>query len=94
MKILLSHGHYDHCAGAGALKALTDAGIYMSREGYEFMKACPEETMDLDPDVHVQMFESNHLYSDEVPVVLGNAAIRIMLTPVHTPGDSWRMRRN
>lgn len=85
-KILLSHAHYDHCAGAGALKALTGADIYMSREDYEFMKACPEETMAMDPCTHVQMFEPDYFYSDEEPVVLGNVSVKTILTPGHTPG--------
>lgn len=85
-KILLSHAHFDHCGGAAALKALTGAKIYMSKEDWEFMKACPKETMDLDPYSHVQTFEPDVFYSETEPVTLGGISIRTMLTPGHTPG--------
>ena len=85
-KILLSHAHFDHCGAAKAMKELTGAELYMSKEDWEFMKACPDETMVLDKDSHPQMFEPDQFYSDDKPVVLGNIAVRSMLTPGHTPG--------
>lgn len=85
-KILISHAHFDHCGAAGAMKKLTGAELYMSKEDWEFMKACPEETMVLDKDSHPQMFEPDKFYSDDEPIVLGNISIRSMLTPGHTIG--------
>ena len=85
-KILISHAHFDHCGGAAAMKKLTGAEIYMSKEDYDFMKACPKETMDLDPYSHVQNFEPDAFFSDDEPVTLGNVAVRTMLTPGHTIG--------
>jgi len=85
-KILISHAHFDHCGAAAAMKALTKAELYISREDYEFYKACPEETMVLDPDSHPQMFEADCFYDDDQPIVLGNVTIRTMLTPGHTIG--------
>ncbi|MDO4328858.1 MAG: MBL fold metallo-hydrolase [Lachnospiraceae bacterium] len=85
-KILISHAHFDHCGAAAAMKALTGAKVYMSREDYEFMKTCPEETMVLDPDSHPQMFEPDCFYSDEEPITLGELTIKTMLTPGHTIG--------
>ena len=85
-KILLSHAHFDHIAGAAAMKALTGAQVYMSREDYEFYQKCPEETMELDPNAHVQNFEADAFYSDDEPVKLGDIAVKTMLTPGHTIG--------
>ncbi len=85
-KILISHAHFDHCGAAAAMKELTGAELYMSREDYEFMKACPEETMVLDKDSHPQMFEPDAFYSDEEPIKLGDISIKTMLTPGHTIG--------
>ena len=85
-KILISHAHFDHCGGAAQIKALTGAPIYMSHEDYEFMKACPEETLIPDSGSHVQEFEPDYFYSDEEPVKLGNISIRTVLTPGHTVG--------
>ena len=85
-KILISHAHFDHCGGAAQIKALTGAPIYMSHEDYEFMKACPEQTLIPDSGSHVQEFEPDYFYSDEEPVKLGNISIRTVLTPGHTVG--------
>ncbi|HJC46821.1 MAG TPA: MBL fold metallo-hydrolase [Candidatus Lachnoclostridium pullistercoris] len=85
-KILLSHAHFDHCGAAAAMKKLTGAELYMSKEDTEFYKKCPEETLVLDPDSHPQYFEVDKYYSDDEPVTLGNISIRTILTPGHTIG--------
>lgn len=85
-KILISHAHFDHCGGAAAMKALTGAELYMSKEDWEFMQACPSETIVIDPDSHPQMFTPDKFYSDSEPVTLGDISIRTMLTPGHTIG--------
>lgn len=85
-KILISHAHFDHCGGAAAMKKLTGAELYMSKEDTEFMKACPEETLALDKDSHVQPFTVDRFFSDDEPVILGNVAVRTLLTPGHTIG--------
>lgn len=85
-KILISHAHFDHCGAAAAMKMLTGAKIYISKEDWEFIKACPKETMDLDPDSHPQMFEADQFYSDEQPIQMGDITVKTMLTPGHTIG--------
>ncbi len=85
-KILLSHAHFDHCGAAAAMKKLTGAELYMSKEDTEFYKACPEETLVLDPDSHPQYFEVDKYYSDDEPITLGNISIGTILTPGHTIG--------
>lgn len=85
-KILISHAHFDHCGAAALMKQLTGAEIYMSKEDWEFMKKCPEETTDIDRDSHPQYFEVDHFYSDDKPITLGNITIRSLLTPGHTVG--------
>ena len=56
-KILISHAHFDHCGAAAIMKKLTGAEMYLSKEDWEFMKACPKETIDIDKDSHPQYFE-------------------------------------
>ncbi len=85
-KILLSHAHFDHTGAARAMKELTGAKLYMSKEDWEFMKACPEETLVLDKDSHPQEFTVDAFYSDDCPVKLGDISVRTMLTPGHTIG--------
>ena len=40
--ILLSHAHFDHIGAAEALRKLTGAKVYMSREDTRFLQECPE----------------------------------------------------
>lgn len=85
-KILISHAHFDHCGGVAEMKALTGAEVYMSKEDYVFMKACPEETLIPDSGSHVQEFEPDNFYADDKPIVQGDIAIKTMLTLGHTVG--------
>lgn len=85
-KILLSHAHFDHSGGARAMKELTGAEIYMSKEDWEFMKACPEETIAIDKDSHPHPFVPDKFFSDDEPVTLGNISVKTMLMPGHTAG--------
>lgn len=84
--ILISHAHFDHCGAAAALRALTGAPIYMSKEDADFLKACPEETMIPDSGSHPQYFLPDCFYDDAVPIALGNISVQTMLTPGHTIG--------
>ena len=84
--ILISHAHFDHCGAARLMKELTGAPIYMSKEDWEFMKECPEETLVLDKDDHPQPFEVDCFYDEDKPITLGNVKVRTMLTPGHTIG--------
>lgn len=85
-KILISHAHFDHCGGARAMKELTGAEIYMSREDWEFMKMCREETLEVDKDSHPQEFSPDRFYSDDKRIELGHISVRSVLTPGHTAG--------
>lgn len=85
-KILISHAHFDHMGAAGAMKALTGAKVYMSEEDTKFMNLYPEETLGLNKDCHPQAFTVDEYYSDDEPIILGNTAVRTLLTPGHTIG--------
>ena len=85
--ILLSHAHFDHIGAAEALHQLTKAPIYLSREDEEFLRNFPEETEIPDSGSHVQRIAKIHRhYDDQIPIRLGNIAIRTLLTPGHTIG--------
>lgn len=94
-KILISHAHFDHCGAARAMKELTGAKLYMSKEDWDFMKACPEETIAIDKDSHPQYFEPDCFYSDDEPVTLGDIEVKTLLTPGHTIGCTsffWKVK--
>ena len=84
--ILLSHAHFDHIGAAGALRELTGAAVYMSREDTKFMNECPAETLLPDSGSHVQQPTIDRFYDDDTPVRLGDIAVRTLLTPGHTIG--------
>lgn len=84
--ILISHMHYDHIGGVRALQEATGAQVMMSRQDWEFMQARPDQIFAsgypcgaFTPDAH---------FDDDRPVVLGDRAIRTLLTPGHTPGTT------
>lgn len=94
-KILLSHAHLDHFGGAAAMKALTGAPLYMSKEDWKFIQECPEETELPDDIWHIQHIEVDEFYEEEKPICLGDIEIHTKLTPGHTIGCTsffWKER--
>lgn len=85
-KILISHAHFDHCGAAAALKHLTGADIYMSREDADFMAHCPDEVFFPMEGCIQHTFYPNHFYHDCEPIRQGDVTIHTLLTPGHTPG--------
>jgi len=84
-KLLLTHAHFDHCGGAGAIRDVSGCEIYLSRDDLFFLT----ERRDLIyHEDEVPEFPVDHFYSDDTPVVLGNTVIRTVATPGHTPGTT------
>jgi len=67
-----------------ALKHLTNAEVFLSKEDWEYYQSCPGETLHLDPDSHPQEFTVDHFY--EGSVTLGDITVRTELNPGHTAG--------
>ncbi len=85
-RLLISHGHFDHCGGTRLVQEYTKAEIFMSREDYRMMKERPiwttygyENWLPFEPD---------HFYDDENPIEMGRFKIHTRLTPGHTPGTT------
>ena len=85
-KILLSHGHFYHFGAAAALKAMTGASIYLSKEDWDFVCKAPEDAYVYNEPYHPQEFAPDCFYDEDKPVLLGNISIRTRLSPGHTPG--------
>lgn len=86
--ILLSHAHFDHCGAAGALRALTGAPVYLSREDAGYLRECPEETMMPGEGCHTQFFAPDRLFGDHEVLQLGDIAVETLHTPGHTGGTT------
>ncbi len=81
--IFISHGHFDHYDGATALKKLTGAKIWCSKEDCYFSKI-PRYPA----DVKVHPFVADACYEDDQPITMGKITIRTKLTPGHSPGTT------
>ena len=81
-KILLSHWHFDHTAGVAALKELSGAEVWLSRE--DEMQHQKHKSIKLPEPIPA--FETDHFYADDSPITLGRFTIRTQLTPGHTLG--------
>jgi metallo-beta-lactamase class B len=78
--VIVSHGHNDHFGGAKFLQATYGARIVMSEADWEHMVTWPQRGSPApfpDRDIVVK---------DGDEVRLGEAVVRIVVTPGHTPG--------
>jgi glyoxylase-like metal-dependent hydrolase (beta-lactamase superfamily II) len=82
--ILLTHGHYDHIAGADAVKALTHAPLYCHAAEEEMLKN-PALNLSTLREIHVST-TAEHVLNDGDTFPAGGATLRVLHTPGHTPG--------
>lgn len=85
-KLFLTHAHMDHTGAARALKELTGASIYLSREDEEWRHR-PEADMS-DTGFKIVPFDVDCFYSDDKPIEMGDVTIRTKLSAGHTPGTT------
>ena len=84
-KILLTHGHFDHCGAAGSLQKLSGCEVWIGagdadfftehRERIAHEERCPE-------------FELTGCYDYTKPIELGNFTLEAVHCPGHTPGTT------
>ncbi|HET9510306.1 MAG TPA: MBL fold metallo-hydrolase [Sphingomonas sp.] len=84
-KILITHGHLDHCGGAAALARELNVPIEGPHEADRFWIAR------LDDDsrtwgVPAEVFEPNRWLDDGQQVTIGDLTLDVYLCPGHTPG--------
>ena len=79
--LFLSHGHFDHIGGAGAIQKLSNCEIWFSPEEL-FMLT---ERRDLIGDA-IEPFHIDHFYEYGKTFQCGNISVTPVLTPGHTLG--------
>lgn len=95
--LLISHAHYDHCAGSAAIKQLTGAK-YMVMEGdADVVESGGKSDFQYgnDPTQLYPATKVDRVLHDGDHVKLGDATLTARLTPGHTKGcTTWTMRVN
>jgi len=93
--LLISHAHYDHCAGSAAIKQLTGAK-YMVMEGdVDVVESGGKSDFQYgnDPTSLYPPAKVDRVLHDGDQVKLGDATLTARLTPGHTKGcTTWTMR--
>ena len=95
--LLISHAHYDHCAGSASIKQLTGAQ-YMVMEGDVDVVQSGGKTdfqYGSDPTAIYPPAKVDRILHDGDEVKLGDATLKAHLTPGHTKGcTTWTMKVN
>ncbi|HZJ02082.1 MAG TPA: MBL fold metallo-hydrolase [Thermoleophilia bacterium] len=84
--ILLTHGHFDHLAGAAGLAELTGARIACS-EGTAPMLRNPDDYIPFPGFGGIPSREPDVLLADGDIISVGQLEVETVTTPGHSPGD-------
>ncbi|MCI7740858.1 MAG: MBL fold metallo-hydrolase [Clostridiales bacterium] len=84
-KLLISHGHADHCGAARDIKEYTGCDIYFPREDLFMLENWEEYVF---PVGEFIPFFPDYAYVDGGCINLGNCSIKTIKTPGHTMGTT------
>lgn len=85
-KVLLSHGHYDHCAAMKAVLEYTKAEFWAPKEDLDAIRGA-SDALCARGEFYAPC-EPDCFFNDDVSITLGNVSILPMHTPGHTPGTT------
>ena len=87
-KILITHGHIDHCGAAKCLRELTGCQLYISEVDAPAVMGQTETDLTYGSEFKMPFlhFEPDVLLRDGDTVTLGNTTVRAVATPGHTAG--------
>ena len=84
--ILITHGHCDHIAAVGEVKAKFDVPILIGR-GEEQMLTSADLNLSSTIGNSVTSPPADRLLDDEELVVFSSCSLRVLLTPGHSPAE-------
>jgi metallo-beta-lactamase class B len=92
--LLISHAHYDHCAGSAAILKLTGAKYYVMDADVSVVESGGKTDFNYgaDPAMHFPPTHIDRVLHDGDIVRLGGSVLTAHLTPGHTKGTTtWTM---
>ena len=92
--LLISHAHYDHCAGSAAILKLTGAKYYVMDADVSVVESGGKTDFNYgaDPAMHFPPTHIDRVLHDGDTVRLGGSVLTAHLTPGHTKGTTtWTM---
>lgn len=92
--LLISHGHWDHCAGSAKIKQLTGAKYMVMDADAQEIEAGGKGNFQYDtPASHYPATKVDRVLHDGDKVELGGVTLVAHLTPGHTKGcTTWTMK--
>ena len=85
--IILTHGHYDHFAGAASLKAQTGAPIYAPDLDSEMLQSADKSWARFMDGIDFEPVIPDHVFSDGGEFSVCGVGFRVMSAPGHTAGS-------
>ncbi|MEE4203313.1 MAG: MBL fold metallo-hydrolase [Halieaceae bacterium] len=85
-KILLTHGHMDHCAASDVLRQQLQVPIEGPEQADRFWIERLPEWCQMAGFPHADAFEPDRWLSDGDTVTVGDATLQVIHCPGHTPG--------
>lgn len=85
--IIITHGHFDHFAGAAALKAVSGAPVYAPDLDSEMLQSEKKSWAWFMQGVEFTPIAPDHLFSDGDKFSVCGVEFRVMAAPGHTAGS-------